>query len=76
MDIRLPRGTQGFDLALLPIANYQPASFRRVHMNPEDAFQAFLDLRAQHLVPIHWGTFDLAVLLFNGKRAARQLSLW
>jgi L-ascorbate metabolism protein UlaG (beta-lactamase superfamily) len=26
-------------------------------MNPEDALQAFLDLRARYLVPIHWGTF-------------------
>jgi L-ascorbate metabolism protein UlaG (beta-lactamase superfamily) len=29
------------------------------HMNPEDALQAFLDLRAQHFIPMHWGTFLL-----------------
>jgi len=45
------------DVALLPIGAYQPPSFRRVHMNPEDALQATVDLRARHLVPIHWGTF-------------------
>ncbi len=48
------------DVAILPIGAYRPASFRRVHMNPEDAFQAFLDLRASFLVPIHWGTFALS----------------
>jgi L-ascorbate metabolism protein UlaG (beta-lactamase superfamily) len=48
------------DVAILPIGAYQPSSFRRVHMNPEDALQAFLDLRARYLVPIHWGTFVLS----------------
>ena len=48
------------DVAILPIGAYRPASFRRVHMNPEDAFRAFLDLKARHLVPIHWGTFVLS----------------
>lgn len=44
-------------VALLPIGAYSPPAFRRVHMNPEDALQAFVDLRARYLVPIHWGTF-------------------
>lgn len=48
------------DVAILPIGAYDPPSFRRVHMNPEDALRAFLDLRARHLVPIHWGTFVLS----------------
>lgn len=48
------------DVAILPIGAYRPASFRRVHMNPEDALQAFLDLKARYLVPIHWGTFSLS----------------
>ena len=29
------------------------------HMDPAEAYQAFRDLRARALVPIHWGTFDL-----------------
>ncbi len=49
------------DVALLPIGAYSPPSFRRVHMNPEDAFQAFLDLRARFMVPIHWGTFTVSL---------------
>ena len=48
------------DVAVLPIGAYRPDSFRRVHMNPQDAWQAFVDLRARHLVPIHWGTFVLS----------------
>lgn len=49
------------DVALLPIGAYSPPSFRRVHMNPEDAFQAFRDLRARYMVPIHWGTFAVSL---------------
>jgi len=45
------------DVALLPIGAYRPPAFRRVHMNPEDALQALVDLNARHMVPIHWGTF-------------------
>jgi L-ascorbate metabolism protein UlaG (beta-lactamase superfamily) len=45
------------DVALLPIGAYRPPSFRRVHMNPEDALQTLVDLRARWMVPIHWGTF-------------------
>jgi L-ascorbate metabolism protein UlaG (beta-lactamase superfamily) len=46
--------------ALLPIGAYSPDSFRHVHMNPEDALRAFLDLGAQHLVPMHYRTFRLS----------------
>lgn len=46
--------------ALLPIGAYSPESFRRVHMNPEDAVRAFLELQAQHLIPMHYGTFSLS----------------
>jgi L-ascorbate metabolism protein UlaG (beta-lactamase superfamily) len=49
------------DVALLPIGAYSPPSFRRVHMNPEDAFRAFRDLRARFMVPIHWGTFTVSL---------------
>ena len=29
------------------------------HMNPEEAFQAYLDLGAREMYAMHWGTFDL-----------------
>jgi L-ascorbate metabolism protein UlaG (beta-lactamase superfamily) len=48
------------ELALLPIGAYHPASFRNVHTNPEDAVQAFLDLNARWMVPMHYGTFRLS----------------
>jgi L-ascorbate metabolism protein UlaG (beta-lactamase superfamily) len=48
------------DAALLPIGAYDPGWFmEKQHMNPEQAVQAFLDLRARRLVAMHWGTFKL-----------------
>jgi L-ascorbate metabolism protein UlaG (beta-lactamase superfamily) len=48
------------EVALLPIGAYHPDSFRRVHTSPEDAVQAFLDLGAHWMVPMHYGTFRLS----------------
>ncbi len=48
------------DVALLPIGAYEPRWFMGYqHMAPEEAYQAFLELRARFMVGIHWGTFDL-----------------
>jgi len=50
-----------FDLAALPIGSYTPREIAKpVHMSPEEAVQAALDLRAAHFVGVHWGTFALA----------------
>jgi N-acyl-phosphatidylethanolamine-hydrolysing phospholipase D len=50
-----------FDLVALPIGSYTPRVIARpVHMSPEEALQASLDLRSSKFVGIHWGTFDLA----------------
>lgn len=48
------------EIALLPIGAYEAPSRREVHMNPEEAVQAFLELGAQKLVPMHYGTFRLS----------------
>ena len=49
------------DVALLPIGAYEPRSFMRYHhMRPSEAWQAFSDLGARWMLPVHWGTFDLA----------------
>ncbi len=47
-------------VALLPIGAYSPESFRNVHTSPEDAVQGFIDLNAQRLIPMHYGTFRLS----------------
>ncbi len=50
-----------FDLAALPIGSYTPRALAHpVHISPEEAIQAWLDLRADKFVAIHWGTFALA----------------
>ena len=46
------------DAALLPIGAYKPEKwFKNLHLHPAPAVKAFLDLRARHLIPYHWGTF-------------------
>ena len=48
------------DLALLPIGAYEPRWFMKaVHMNPEEAVQAHLDLQATASIGMHFGTFQL-----------------
>jgi L-ascorbate metabolism protein UlaG (beta-lactamase superfamily) len=48
------------DIALLPIGAYDPPFIMRdSHMNPSQALQAFKDLEARILIPMHYGTFDL-----------------
>jgi L-ascorbate metabolism protein UlaG (beta-lactamase superfamily) len=49
------------DVSILPIGAYDPPWFMQpVHLNPEEAVQAFLDTKAHYVIPIHWGTFKLA----------------
>ena len=47
------------DIALLPIGAYDAPTGREVHMNPEQAVDAFVELGAQTLVPMHFGSFRL-----------------
>ena len=47
------------DIALLPIGAYFPDSYRAVHTSPEEALQAFQDLKAAVMIPMHFGTFRL-----------------
>jgi L-ascorbate metabolism protein UlaG (beta-lactamase superfamily) len=48
------------EIALLPIGAYLPEGFRNVHMGPDEAIKVFKDLRAQWLVPMHYGSFKLS----------------
>jgi L-ascorbate metabolism protein UlaG (beta-lactamase superfamily) len=47
------------EIALLPIGAYFPDNYRSVHTSPEEALQAFVDLRARTMVPMHFNTFRL-----------------
>ena len=50
----------GFDMALIAVGAYEPRWFmKEQHVNPEEAVQIHLDLKAKRSVGIHWGTFDL-----------------
>jgi N-acyl-phosphatidylethanolamine-hydrolysing phospholipase D len=51
-----------FDLAMIPIGGY--ASIGRGHpnhVNPEEALALFEDVGGRLLVPMHWGTFSMAL---------------
>ncbi|MEK3663922.1 MBL fold metallo-hydrolase [Paenibacillus sp. FSL F4-0236] len=49
------------DIALMPIGAYEPEWFMTSqHVNPEEAVQAFLDVGAETMIPMHYGTFRLA----------------
>lgn len=46
------------DVALLPIGPCEPHEWiRHAHMSAEEAGQAFIELGATCLIPMHWGTF-------------------
>ncbi|CAN7147583.1 MBL fold metallo-hydrolase [Acidovorax sp. LjRoot129] len=49
-----------FDLAMIETGAYD-AQWPDVHMQPEESLQAHLDVKGRHLMPIHNGTFDLAL---------------
>jgi N-acyl-phosphatidylethanolamine-hydrolysing phospholipase D len=50
-----------FDLAALPIGSYTPREIAApVHISPEEALQAWMDLRGRQFLGVHWGTFGLA----------------
>jgi L-ascorbate metabolism protein UlaG (beta-lactamase superfamily) len=49
-----------FDLAVMPIGAYNEA-WHDIHMDPKEAIEAYQQMRATKLFPIHWGTFDLAL---------------
>lgn len=50
-----------FDLVAMPIGAYAPREMMKAsHMNPEESVQASLDLRAEHALAMHYGTFDLS----------------
>ena len=61
-----------FDLAILECGQYN-TSWPFIHMMPEEAVQASLDLNAKVFMPVHWGKFTLANHVWNEpvKRASK-----
>jgi L-ascorbate metabolism protein UlaG (beta-lactamase superfamily) len=56
----IPKRLGSIDTALLPIGAYEPRWFmQHVHVNPEEAVQAHLDLGAARSIGMHFGTFRL-----------------
>ena len=49
------------DAALLPVGSYRrEEKGASRHLNPEEAGRAFLQTGAARMIPMHWGTFQLA----------------
>ncbi|RXT15251.1 MBL fold metallo-hydrolase [Ammoniphilus sp. CFH 90114] len=49
------------DFCLMPIGAYEPEWFMGMqHVSPEEAVQAFLDLKGTTFIPMHYSTFRLA----------------
>ncbi len=49
-----------FDVTLMPIGAYSE-NWPEIHLNPEEAVTAHGMVRGGLLMPIHWGTFNLAL---------------
>ncbi|MES0490533.1 MAG: MBL fold metallo-hydrolase [Leptospirales bacterium] len=49
-----------FDVTILEMAQYS-RFWPDLHMNPEQAIRAHMDLRGKLMLPIHWGTFNLSL---------------
>jgi L-ascorbate metabolism protein UlaG (beta-lactamase superfamily) len=49
-----------FDLSVIEAGAYN-AAWADVHLGPEQAVQAHAMLRGQVLLPVHWGTYNLAL---------------
>src|SRR6266852_5459768 len=46
-------------VGLCPIGAYSPVRSRVVHTSPEEAVRWFVELGAERMVPMHYGTFRL-----------------
>lgn len=72
-----------FDLVLIEVGAFHE-SWKAIHLGPENALQAFEMLGGGTLIPVHWGTFNLALhdwdepvetlVRLAGERGARVLT--
>jgi L-ascorbate metabolism protein UlaG (beta-lactamase superfamily) len=49
-----------FDLVMLEVGAFHPA-WGHIHLGPENALEALKLLGGGSFLPVHWGTFDLAI---------------
>jgi len=47
-------------LVMLEVGAFHPA-WGDIHLGPENALEAFALLGGAHFLPVHWGTFNLAI---------------
>ncbi len=51
----------GIDYSLIGVGAYKPEFFMgQSHLSPTDSIKALKDTGAKHMIPMHFGTFDLA----------------
>jgi L-ascorbate metabolism protein UlaG (beta-lactamase superfamily) len=53
-----------FDIAFLECGQYN-TNWPQIHMTPEEAVQACIDLKAATLLPVHWAKFALSTHAWN-----------
>jgi L-ascorbate metabolism protein UlaG (beta-lactamase superfamily) len=70
-----------FDIAFLETGQYDE-QWKEVHMMPDEAAQAYFDLKAKIFFPVHWGMFVLAnhswydpILRISGESLKRNINL-
>ena len=50
-----------FDATVIKVGSYGPGdSWHDIHMTPEEAVQVHIDVKGGQMLPVHWGTFNLA----------------
>lgn len=49
-----------FDLTMIEVGAYHPA-WGNIHLGPEEALKVHKALKGRVMLPVHWGTFDLAL---------------
>ena len=50
----------GFDLAIIQVGAYN-VNWAEIHLFPMESILAYNDLNAKYFLPVHWGTFNLAM---------------
>lgn len=52
---------KNFDYAIMGVGAYLPRNIMQSsHLNPEESYQAYKDLNADKMIPMHYGTFILS----------------